>query len=98
MAQHKSIIQQLKPILKDSNHPLWLSIERVFKNLVPMRSMKYSLMTYYDALRRYIINKESWGNIGVSLGMSFNTGMVTLPKRIERYLKLVNDIYLYINK
>lgn len=98
MAQHKHIIQQLKPILRDGNHPLWLDIERVFKNLVPSSSMKYSFMTLYDCLRRYIVNKESWGNIGVSLGMSFHNGAVSLPKRIEGYLKLCNEIYSYINK
>lgn len=95
---HKHVITLLKPILKDSNHPLWISIERTFSHLVPTQEMKYSYMDYYNMLRLYIIDGKSWGDIGLSLGMTYNSGMVLLPKRIEKYLKLCDGIALYINK
>lgn len=95
---HKHIITSLKPILKDSNHPLWISIERTFNHLTPTRDMKYSYMDYYNMLRLHIINNKSWGDIGLSIGMAYNSGNVLLPKRIEKYLALCDDATSYINK
>lgn len=92
----KSIITLLKPILKDSNHPLWLSIEHTFNCFTPTSGQKYSYVDYYKMLRMHLIEGKSWGDIGVSLGMSYNTGMVALPKRINRYLNLCNDVCEYI--
>lgn len=88
----KSLIIQLKPLLKDGNHLLWKSIEHTFNCLTPTQDMKYSYNDYYSALKDYMINNKSWCVIGLSMGMSENSGKVNLPKRIERYISLCNDV------
>lgn len=93
----KHVITLLKPILKDSDHPLWKKIEYTFSHLRPTREMKYSYMDYYNMLRLHIIEGKSWGDIGLSLGMTYNSGNVLLPKRIEGYLKICDDVTQYIN-
>lgn len=94
----KSTIMMLKPILRDGNHPLWRSIEHTFKSFKSTsKNQKYSYMDYYKMLRMHLVEGRPWGDIGVSFGMAYNTGMVVIPKRINVYLNLCNDVSVYIN-